>query len=446
MSAATTEGDPGSRRRLRRLSDVAGRVGWGFADQAISSLGNFLLGFFVARAVDAAAFGAFSIAYTTYVLLVGVARGAVAQPLIVRYSATDAANWRSGAARAAGFAFVIGLVGGAACLLLGLTIGGVVGRGLLAVAVSLPGLLVQDAWRYALFAHERGRSAFLNDLIWLAIQVPALAVIASVGQEVVPAALLAWGGAGTVAALVGGRQVGVSLQPRQSLAWLREHRVLIPRFVAEAVASLTSSQLALYGVGALAGLATLGELRVGQLLIGPVLVIFIGLQLVAVPMAVRALSVSVHRLTRLCVAIGLAMASVAAAWGIFLTLLPDELRRALLGANWETAARLVLVLSLGLAASSISSGALIGLRAFAAATRSLRATVISSTLTTVTTVAGAVLFGAIGAAWGILLAHSATIPLWWWEFHRESERYVVPTSAAGAAPDVSTEPGYGGSS
>ena len=421
---------------------MAGKVGWGFADQAISSLNNFLLGFFVARAVDTATFGAFSIAFTTYVVVVGVVRGAVAQPLIVRYSATDDATWRSGVGRAAGFASVIGVIAGAVCLLVGLAIGGVVGRGLMAVAISLPGLLVQDAWRYALFARERGRSAFLNDLVWLAIQVPALALILGVGQDVAPAALLAWGGAGLVAALVGGRQVGVRLQPRGSLAWLREHRVLIPRYVAEALASLTSSQLALYGVGALAGLSTLGELRVGQLLIGPVLVIFIGLQLVAVPMAVRALAVSVDRLRRLCLTIGLAMASVAAGWGILLTLLPDELGRSLLAANWEPADRLVLLLSLGLATSSFSSGALIGLRAFAAATRSLRATVISSSLTTVTTIVGASLFGAIGAAWGILLAHSVAMALWWWEFHRESERYVVASPGDGAA---STEPGYGSS-
>jgi O-antigen/teichoic acid export membrane protein len=156
--------------------------------------------------------------------------------------------------------------------------------------------------------------------------------------------------------------------------------------------------------------------------------------------------VSVDRLRRLCLTIGLAMASIAAGWGILLTLLPDELGRSLLAANWEPADRLVLLLSLGLATSSFSSGALIGLRAFAAATRSLRATVISSSLTTVTTVVGASLFGAIGAAWGILLAHSAAMALWWWEFHRESRRYVAPSPEAGPVPDASAEPGFGGSS
>jgi O-antigen/teichoic acid export membrane protein len=446
VTVTTTGADPGSRRGLRRLTEAAGKVGWGFADQAVSSLSNFLLGFLVARAVDIATFGAFSIAYTTYVVVLGIVRGAVAQPLIVRYSATDEARWRAGSGRASGFAFVTGLLIGAGCLFTGLAIGGIVGRGLVAVAVTLPGLLVQDTWRYALFAHERGRSAFANDLVWLAVQLPALGLVLWLGRDVAFAALLAWGGAGTVAALVGGRQAGVRLRPEAAAEWLREHRVLIPRYVAEATASLTSSQLALYGVGALAGLATLGELRVGQLLIGPILVIFIGLQLVAVPQAVRALGVSVARLRRLCLIVGLAMAGIAAAWGVFVSLLPDEIGRALLRANWDPAHGIVLPLALGLAASSFSSGALIGLRAFAAATRSLRATVISSSLTTVTTIVGAMLYGAAGAAWGILLAHSVAMALWWWEFGRESRRHVAEAAEPDPSGDAAMEPRGGGSS
>jgi O-antigen/teichoic acid export membrane protein len=429
---------------LRGVTEVAARVGWGFADQAVSSLSNFILGFVVARAVDTATFGAFSVAYMTYVVVLGITRGAVAQPLIVRYSGVDEATWRSGSARAGGFAFMTGLIGGAICIVIGLAIGGLLGPGLVAIGITLPGLLVQDTWRYALFAGERGRSACVNDLIWLAVQLPTLGLVLWLGRDVGYAALLAWGGAGIVAALVGGRTVGVRLRPEASVGWFREHRVLIPRYVAEATSSLTSSQLALYGVGAVAGLQTLGELRVGQLLIGPVLVIFIGMQLVAVPMAVRALTVSIARLRRLCLAIGSTMAIIAALWGGLLSLVPAEVGRTLLATNWEPAHRIVLVLALGLAASSFSSGALIGLRAFAAASRSLRATVISSILTTVTTIVGAGLNGAAGAAWGILLAHSVTMPLWWWEFRRETARHAVDTASAGPVPEPLTGPMVGG--
>lgn len=391
----------------------------------MSSLGNFLLGFLVARAVDTATFGAFSVAYTTYVIIVGVVRGAIAQPLMVRYSATDDTAWRAAAGRAGGLALVIGMVGGSLCVAVGFAVGGLVGQSLMAVGVCLPGLLVQDTWRYAMFAAERGRSAFVNDLAWLVIQVPALILVVGAGHDIAPAGLLAWGGAGTAAALVGGYQVGVRLDPSGSRSWLREHRVLVPRYVAEAMASLTSSQVALYGVGAAAGLTTLGELRIGQLLIGPVLVVFIGLQLVAVPMAVRALAVSVAHLRRLCLGIGLAMAGFTMIWGLGLSALPDEVGEVLLGSNWERADRIVLLLALGLATASLSSGAMIGLRALAAATRSLRATVIGSALSTAMTIGGAAAFGAFGAAVGIVVAHTITIPLWWWEFRRESAAHAV---------------------
>lgn len=440
-AAAPPRGATGAGQAFRRAARMGARVGWGFGDQAVSSLGNFLLGFLVARNVDTATFGAFSVAYTTYVVVVGILRGAVAQPLMIRYSAADASGWRDASARASGFALLAGVVISAGCLAIGLAIGSTVGVALAAMAVTLPALLVQDTWRFALFAHDRGRSAFVNDLVWLVIQVPALAVALSFDKDrdVVALAFLAWGLAGAVAAVVGCWQVGVLPRPSASRGWVREHRALIPRFVAEATASLTSSQLALYGVGALAGLATLGELRVGQLLIGPILVAFIGLQLVAVPQAVRALGHSVGRLRRLCLVAGGGMAAIAVAWGAFVSLIPDEIGQALLGVNWAPAERLVFVLSLGLAASSLSSGALIGLRAFAAAQRSLRATVISSTIATITTVGGAVWVGAIGAAWGIALAHTAMVPLWWREFESEARSHRV-TAAATDAPHPPVEP------
>ena len=147
MIGPTTEIDPPSPQPLRRLIDIAARVGWGFADQAISSLSNFLLGFFVARNVDTATFGAFSVAYMTYVVVLGIARGAVAQPLIVRYSNASLDDWRAGSARAAGFAMGIGLVVGAVCVVAGLALGGLVGPGLVVIGIGLPGLLVQDTWR-----------------------------------------------------------------------------------------------------------------------------------------------------------------------------------------------------------------------------------------------------------------------------------------------------------
>jgi hypothetical protein len=434
-SAASTLGiSPG--RLRRRAARLAGRMSWGFADQGASSLSNFLLGLVVASAVDPTTFGAFSIAYATYIIAVGVSRGAVAQPLVVRYSAVDPGSWRDGVARATGCAFVIGLVVGAMCLVLGTAIGGVVGAALQALALIMPGLLVQDTWRFAFFAAARGRAAFVNDAAWLAVQIPALALVVVVGKDVVPAAVLAWGGAGTAAALLGSVQARLAVRPAGTARWLREHRYLLLRYVPEVMASLSSSQLSVFAVGALAGLVTLGQLRAGQLLLGPLLTLLLGIQLVAVPEAVRALTTSVGRLHLLCVGSGLAMASVSVVWGALLAVVPREIGESVLKANWVPAHEVILPLALGLAAGDISLGAMIGLRAYAAATRSLRATSLTSAVSFTAAVGGAVLGGGVGAAWGIVAAHLIGIPIWWREYRRATADYLA-FDRAEAAPEQS---------
>ena len=46
------------------------RLGWGVADQGISSLCNFALGLFVARSFGASSFGAFTLAFVTYTVVI----------------------------------------------------------------------------------------------------------------------------------------------------------------------------------------------------------------------------------------------------------------------------------------------------------------------------------------------------------------------------------------
>ena len=50
----------------RRVRQAARRLGWGVADQGMSSLTNFLMSIYVARTLGAVQFGAFSLAYVTY--------------------------------------------------------------------------------------------------------------------------------------------------------------------------------------------------------------------------------------------------------------------------------------------------------------------------------------------------------------------------------------------
>src|ERR1700724_1144003 len=100
--------------RLRRQAVL--RLGWGVADQAVSSLTNFAVSIYVARTLGAVQFGAFSLAYVTYAFALTASRGLATDPLLVRFSGTDLPTWRRAVASCTGTAAAVGLAAGACVL------------------------------------------------------------------------------------------------------------------------------------------------------------------------------------------------------------------------------------------------------------------------------------------------------------------------------------------
>ena len=187
-------------RTIRRASL---RLTWGIADQAMSSLTNFLLSIFVARTLGAAQFGAFSLAYVTYGLAINASRGLSIEPLLIRFSGTAPADLAARHRARTGTALLVGLVLGACALGAGRIVGGTTGLAFVALGLTLPGLMLQDSWRYAFFARGRGHHAFINDTVWAVVLVPLLVLLRITGHTNVFWFVLAWGAAATVAAAVG---------------------------------------------------------------------------------------------------------------------------------------------------------------------------------------------------------------------------------------------------
>jgi O-antigen/teichoic acid export membrane protein len=391
-------------------------MGWGFADQGLSSLTNFALGVVVARTVGITDFGAFSLAFAAYLIVAGFSRAVTAQPLLIRYSGVPTSDWRRGASAATGTALLFGLGAALLALAIALASNGSLRAGFLALALTLPGLIVQDAWRFAFFADGRGRSAFLNDLVWATAQLAGFVLAIHLGAGTVFWAVMAWGGAASLAAVVGVAQAGLIPRPRAARRWSVEHRDLLPPYIGETAAYILAGQLMLYAVGLVAGLAVVGALRAAQILLGPLNVVVQGFYLVAVPGAVNVLRNSARRFETLCVAAGLLLAAVALAWAVILVLLPESFGRTLMGSVWGPAHDILLVWGLAFAAINLGTGASIGLRALAAARRTLRAAVVTSIAGFVGAVGGAFLGGLAGSSLGYLIAQAVGIGVWWWEF------------------------------
>ena len=400
-------------------ASMIGRFGWGLADQLLSSATNFLLALLVARTVGPRDLGAFTVAYATFTFSLGAVRAIAGELLVVRHSAVSADEWRYGVKGAAGTALMAGIVVGVGCLIAGVRVGEPFQTVLSIVGISLPFLLLQDVWRFAFFARGHGGAAFLNDLVWAVATFAAFAVLRYFDVASISSFTFGWAAAGSLAALVGMFQLkvlpsGVSA----AVKWLRHHRDIGPRFFAEFAVSTGVSSLTLFAIGAIAGLDELGRLRAGEIVLGPLNVLFAGAGLVATAEGVRLLHESPRRLVLGCRWLSFSVTAGVVAWGALVLFVPRSIGEAVLRANWDAARSLLPLLVFALIGYGSSFGASIGLRSMAAARRSLRARCIDGVLTLLFGVAGAYLAGAKGVAWGYAVTGCSRSLNAWWQFSR----------------------------
>lgn len=404
---------------MSKLAGPAGRASWGLADQALSSLSNLAVGVLVARSGSVADFGVYALAFGGYTIALNVSRAVATEPLSVRHSGDRSPAWERAVRASTATALFAGLMG----MVVGLAIAlfpGVPSKGvLLAFALTLPGLLLQDAWRWAFFVVGEGQKAFLNDLIWLLGMGAIFGGLYLTDSATAFTLTLGWGLGAVIAAAAGRFQAGVA--PRRQLIkeWLLTHRDLTPKYVGEMLAVSGTIQVYMLGITVAAGLVATAGIRGAQVLLGPVNVLNQGIRMIAVPEAARALKHSYRRLWLVGLAISLGVGSGALAWGAVFLLLPEAVGNYLLGPGVWAQARTVLVPVILLQALGASNaGAFAILRALTAATRGLRVRLISSIILITTGVGGAFLEGPKGAAWGLAVASFCTLLLWWHEAHR----------------------------
>jgi O-antigen/teichoic acid export membrane protein len=383
-------------------------------DQGVSSLTNFAVVLLAIRTVGSEQFGAFSLAYVTYGFVLSASRGLVTGPLQVRFSGTDIPTWRRAVAQCTGAAAVAGLVAGIGVLATALLLDGTAKMAFIALGLTLPGLLLQDSWRYAFFALGRGSQAFLNDTIWALTLIPALGILRVTGHQEVFWFILAWGAAAAVAAAAGAWQAGVVPRLSHAWEWVRANRDLGFRYMVESMSINGATQLRTYAVAIIVGLTAIGYLQAGSTLMGPFMVLYLGMTLVTVPEAVRAMRRSLRHLRLFCLLAGVGLAVLCLAWGVMLLVaLPRGLGEWLLGPIWRPAYPLVLPLTLSIMGGCIDSGATSGLHALGAARRSLRAGLIGSAIYLAFAVAGTFVDGVQGTVWGLAIGVWIGALVWW---------------------------------
>jgi O-antigen/teichoic acid export membrane protein len=450
---ATFDSATTPKKGLGRFSGIRRRLGWGLADQAVSSLTNFAVSLYVAHSLGPTQFGAFSLAYVTYSFVLNASRGLATDPLLVRFSGAELPAWRRAVTSCTGTALGVGLVAGLAMLAAAALLHGTSSVAFLAIGLTMPGLMLQDSWRYAFFALGRGSQAFLNDTIWGLVMVPGLLYLRFSHNENVFWFILVWGSAATVAAAIGPWQARVVPRLTDARKWVSQQRDLAFRYLTVNTTNSGSAQLRAYGIGGLVGLAAVGYVQAANLLMGPFLVVLMGISLVTVPEAARALRKSLRHLRIYCLVLSVSVAVAALLWSCaILILLPRGLGHLVLRSHWEPTYPLVVPLTVAIMAQCFVDGASAGLRALGSAGRNVRAQLIqSATFVTLALVGAAIAprqYGALGAMAGSSAATIFAAVLWWWHL-RAALREAGMSSAAAAAgrhriPGASTGAGPAG--
>ena len=409
-------------------SGLGARAIWVVADQAVSSLANAGLTFVIARVVSPSEYGAFALAFSVYSLVIALTQGVCGQVLVIRYSAAPGARQTWAGAAAGGVALLVGALAGLITLAIALFTGMPLRGVLLAVAVLLPALTLQDTWRTAFVSRGTPAAAFVNDLVWTVLQAVGVVVLLLVHTDRAVPFVLAWAGAALVAAVLGARQNHRVPTFATARPWVWDHREVSLPSLANALVNLGTIQIAFVVIAVIGAVDDVGALRAAQTLLGPLNIVGFAVGSFVIPEVVRR-NPSKKGLVQIALAVSGLLVAVDAAWGAVLLLLPDSAGEALLGETWTHAREALPAMVAFTCLTGASVGATAIMRALNRVSFNVWINALLGPLMLVLSAIGTHLGGAAGAAAGFMVAGILVLPPCWWLLARAvalGRRDVVP--------------------
>ncbi len=397
---------------------------WGVLDQAVSAGTNLGLSLAVARSVSAREFGAFSLVYILYTVLLGLVRTTGTDVLAIQHAGSPT-RLRQVAADATGYALTVGALAGSACLLLALT-GLWHERALLLVlGLGFPLLLLQDAWRGVLLAQTKPRGALANDLVWAVVQFGLLGLCwALAGPLPIWGFLAVWAAGAAAGAVFGLVQTRIVPRPRLPHRWVRGNRQLaLPLLLTELLVQLPA-QVTYLLVPLFADLGQLGVLRATYLLFGPIGLVCQSIGALALPDAVRV--ADRERARRLAVRVSVALAVVATGWSVVVLALPSAAGHAVIGASWTSSPWVRVFLALSLVAEAVLVGARVALATWLLPRMLLRGRLVSAPVIVIGGLALVSRYGAAGLAAALAAGYTITAAVSWREVARARHDQPAP--------------------
>jgi len=441
-------GEPtaGTRRsRLAAVSGVMGKAGWNLVDQILSSGTNATLSIVVARNVDAAGFGAFSVAFLLFALLIAVQRAMAGQVLSIRHSAVEPHDWPAVAGRALGAVVAVAGSAGIVLIVVGVLIGGQLRWPLIALGVTAVPLVLQDTVRSIYFARSRADLAALNDGLFAVAALASMGVLIASGRASVGGLIVAWGASACLpvgSALVQMRTVP---NPAATRGWVREHRDLLVFLLPETLITSGGDKVAYLIIGHLVDLSAVGAVNAARQILNPLLVVTSAAVSFAMPEISRRAHLSPRVRRRIAFVLGAVQAVGSLAYTLLVLVAPDSVGLWAFQDTWQGAREIILPMGLFATLASLCMGPFVVIAAMGHARRTFRVTVVQVVLTVLLMPAGAVLGGAPGSAWGLVVAKTLEIPLWLQALRSATRLGPVPARPGREPAQASARPASSGS-
>ena len=376
---------------------------WGFVAQSLSSATSLSLTLMAGRLLGPAGLGVIFVGFSSYLVVLGLLRALVVDPMIAISSGQGAAE-RLGVDR---FAFtIVGLIacaGTAVLLAVGSSASTDLARGLFLFGPWIVPALTQDFLRSLLFRDGNEHIATVLDAVWLGTMLCLVPFVLWIRTDW--AVVGSWGVGALAAAVVGLTLVHIHpQQPSAALRWWSATVSSLGRWlVGASMVSIVCSYGAVMLLAVVLGATQLGGLRAVLSAMTPLSLIVPAISLPGLPALARASARSGVEARKLAWQLGIVASLIAAAYVLLFGLAPGLLGL-LFGDSFSGYASLVWPLGLGQVAAALAIGFVILLKAEQRgrvffATRSL-----ASLASLLFPILLAIAYGLTGAAWGIGIA------------------------------------------
>lgn len=383
---------------------AGGRARIALATNALSSIGNLGLTVAIARSETPKEFGEFAVAFSVYLLVIGLCQATVTDGLLARGLRLQ------GAREAAQRIMCIGCVSAVIAVASGFAISSAY---LIAIGFAIPGLALYDYVKSVGLGVGSPATALKQEVVWTSAALAGV-VTAALGYLSVEVLFIVWAGAGSLIGVVNASRLGYPLAPRWTMRSKESWNSVL--FGIDHLAGAGASQLTAMALASLVGSIVVGALRGAGTLLGPVTLLTGTVRGLLIPYLARSRheDSAVRLRSALLVAGALLLISMPLTGGVLFV--PSSIGRELIGQTWETARPVLPAIVLETFFGAVSAVAFSGHRVEGASSRTIVIRCVVTPLRIGSVVLAGVFGGAQGAAYAMLGSAIFGAALWWWSY------------------------------